>query len=69
MPLLTFVIILVAIGVLLWAVTTYIPMQPTIKRIIVIVVVVAVILWVLQLFGVFNLANGGPTIGAPQHHR
>jgi hypothetical protein len=69
MPLLQFLVILVAIGVLLWAVTTYIPMDAKIKKILVVVVVIAVVLWCLQLFGVFNLVSGGPTIGTPHGHR
>ncbi len=33
MPLLTFFVILIAVGVLLWLVNTYIPMDAKIKRI------------------------------------
>ena len=43
-------VILIVIGVLLWVVTTYVPMDPTIKRIMVGVVVVVVILWIQSLF-------------------
>jgi Fe2+ transport system protein B len=45
------VIVLVVVGVLLWLINTYIPMQMTIKRIINVVVVVCVALWVLSAFG------------------
>jgi len=55
------VVTLIVIGVLLWLVTTYIPMEPTIKRILVAVVIIAVVLWLLQLFGLFDL--GGITVG------
>ena len=54
MPLVSFVVILIVVGVLMWLVNTYIPMQPTIKQIINVVVVIAVVLWVLQVFGVFG---------------
>ena len=54
MTLVHLVVILLVIGVLLWLVTTYIPMEPTIKRILVGVVVIAVVLWLLQVFGVFG---------------
>jgi hypothetical protein len=47
-------IVLVVVGVVLWAVTTYVPMQPAIKRILVIVVVIAVVLFVLRAFGVLS---------------
>lgn len=54
MSLLSLVVILVLIGVLLWAVNNYIPMDGQIKRILNIVVVVAVVLWLLKAFGLFN---------------
>ena len=54
MPLLQLVILLIVIGVLLWLVNTYIPMDPTIKRIINIVVVVVVVLWLLSILGLFD---------------
>jgi type IV secretory pathway TrbL component len=54
MPLITLVVTLIVVGVLLWAVNTYIPMDPTIKKIINIVVVIAVVLWLLAAFGVLG---------------
>ncbi|MDA5192537.1 Thivi_2564 family membrane protein [Govanella unica] len=54
MSLVHLVIVLIVIGVLLWLVNTYIPMDPKIKRILNAVVVIAVVLWLLQVFGVFN---------------
>jgi len=51
MPLLTVVLTLVVVGVLLWLVNTYIPMDGKIKNILNIVVVVAVVLWLLSVFG------------------
>jgi len=41
------VVILIVIGVLLWLVNTYIPMDARIKQIINAVVIIAVILWLL----------------------
>jgi hypothetical protein len=61
MPLLQVVGIIVVVGVLLWLATTYIPMEPTIKKILIAVVVIALVLWLLQLFGLFDL--GGITVG------
>ncbi len=54
MPLLTLVITLIVVGVLLWAVNAYIPMDPKIKTILNVVVVIAVVLWLLQAFGVLG---------------
>jgi hypothetical protein len=54
MPLIQLVVALIVVGVLLWAVNNYIPMDGKIKQILNIVVVVAVVLWLLQVFGVLN---------------
>jgi len=43
-------IVLIVVGVLLWLVNSYIPMDAKIKQILNIVVVIAVVLWVLSLF-------------------
>lgn len=51
------VLTLVVIGVLLWLLNTYVPMDPKIKNIINVVVVICVILWLLQVFGVLSLVN------------
>ena len=50
MSLISLVLTLIVIGVLLWLINTYIPMDAKIKKIINIVVVVAVIIWVLGFF-------------------
>ena len=58
MPIFTLIIVLVIIGFALWAATTYIPMNPSIKKILVIAVVAAVVLWLLSVFGILpNIAN------------
>jgi hypothetical protein len=54
MSLITVVIVLIIVGVLLWLVNTYIPMDGKIKAILNVVVVVAVILWLLQGFGLLG---------------
>jgi len=63
MPLINLVIVLIVIGVLLWLVNTYIPMDGKIKQILNIVVVIAVVIWLLQVFGVIgsmgNIRVGG----------
>ena len=50
MSLIHFVIILIVIGVLLWLVNSFIPMDAKIKQILNIVVVIAVVLWLLAVF-------------------
>jgi hypothetical protein len=62
MPLLTVVLTLVVVGVVLWLINTYIPMQATIKKIMNIVVVIAVVIWLLYGFGVIN---GGGDVHMP----
>jgi len=57
MPLLNVVVTLIVVGVVLWLINTYIPMQGTIKKILNIVVVIVVILWLLYGFGVLNNAG------------
>jgi cation transporter-like permease len=54
MPLLNVVIVLIVVGVLLWLVNRFIPMEGTIKSILNAVVVIATILWLLNIFGVFH---------------
>jgi hypothetical protein len=54
MPLIQLVVILIVVGVLLWLVNNYIPMQGSIKRILNAVVVIAVVLWLLNVFGLFS---------------
>lgn len=50
MGLINLILILAVVGVLLWAVNQFIPMQPNIKQILNIVVVIAVVIWLLSLF-------------------
>jgi len=48
------VLTLIVVGVLLWLVNNFIPMQGSIKSILNCVVVVVVALWVCNLFGLFH---------------
>jgi hypothetical protein len=54
MSLINLIIVLLVVGVLLWLVNTYIPMDRKIKNILNIVVVIVVVLWLLQAFGVLG---------------
>jgi len=57
MPLIQLVLLLIVVGVLLWLMNAYIPMDPKINKIINIVVIVVVVLWLLSLFGLFAGLN------------
>ncbi len=54
MPLIQLVIVLVVVGVVLWVINSYIPMQSTIKKILNVVVVIGVIIWLLSVFGLIG---------------
>jgi ABC-type long-subunit fatty acid transport system fused permease/ATPase subunit len=57
MSLISVVLTLIVVGVLLWLINTYIPMQSTIKSILNAVVVIAVVIWLLYGFGVLGHAG------------
>lgn len=54
MSLVTVLIVLIVVGVILWLVNTYIPMDRKIKNILNIVVVIIVVLWLLRAFGILD---------------
>lgn len=54
MSLISLIIILIVVGVVLWLINSYIPMDGKIKKILNVVVVVIVILWLLSAFGVLG---------------
>jgi hypothetical protein len=54
MPLIQLVVTLIVVGVLLWLVNRYIPMQGSIKSILNGVVVIAVVLWLVNVFGLLS---------------
>jgi uncharacterized membrane protein len=54
MPIINLILILVAVGVVLWVINRYIPMNSTIKKIINILVIIMVIIWLLNIFGVLG---------------
>lgn len=62
MSLITLVLTLIVVGVLLWLVNRYIPMDAKIKQILNIVVVIVVVLWLLNVFGVIS-ALGAIRVG------
>jgi hypothetical protein len=54
MSLITILITLIVVGVILWLINTYIPMDGKIKKILNVAVVIIVILWLLSAFGVLG---------------
>ncbi|HEX7511719.1 MAG TPA: Thivi_2564 family membrane protein [Chitinivibrionales bacterium] len=54
MSLISILIVLIIVGVGLWLINTYIPMDRKIKTILNVVVVILVILWLLNAFGVLD---------------
>lgn len=54
MPLVQILLTLIVVGVLLWLVNRFIPMQSTIKSILNAVVVIVVVVWLLQVFGLLS---------------
>lgn len=54
MSLLSLIVTLALVGILLWAINTYLPMDGKIKNILNIVVVIVVVLWLLSVFGILG---------------
>lgn len=54
MSLIGLVLTLVVVGVLLWLLNNYIPMDGKIKRILNVVVVIVVVIWLLRAFGLIG---------------
>jgi hypothetical protein len=61
MSLISVVLVLIVVGVGLWLINRYIPMDGKIKTILNIVVVIAVVFWLLHGFGVLG-HSGGPRL-------
>lgn len=65
MDLIQVVLVLIVIGILLWLVNRFIPMQSTIKSILNAVVVISVVLWLLEASGLIGYAFNGGNIRHP----
>jgi len=57
MSLISLAVTLIVIGVLLWLVNGYIPMDGKIKKILNVVVVICVVVWLLYAFGILDRSN------------
>ncbi len=58
MSLVTIVVVLIVVGVLLWLINAYIPMDRKSKNILNVVVVIAVVIWLLRVFGIWGTMSG-----------
>jgi len=54
MPLLTILLVIIVVGVLLWLINSFIPMDRNIKTILNVVVIIILIVWLLKVFGIFS---------------
>ena len=54
MSLIGVILTLVVVGIVLWLINNYVPMDSKIKTIINVVVVIVVVVWLLQAFGVLG---------------
>lgn len=54
MSVLTIVIVILVVGVILWLINSYIPMQRTVKNILNAVVVIILVIWLLKVFGLLD---------------
>lgn len=57
MSLISLIVTLIVIGVVLWLVNTYIPMDGKIKQILNVVVVICVVVWLLFAFGIIDRSS------------
>lgn len=58
MPLIQLIVALVVVGVALWLINNYIPMDGAIKKILNVVVIIVVVLWLLSAFGILGSMSG-----------
>lgn len=58
MSLISVIVAIVVVGLLLWAINSFIPMEDRIKKILNIVVIIVLVLWLLQAFGVWGYLSG-----------
>lgn len=55
MDLITLIVMIVVLGVIMWAINTYIPMSAGIKQILNTVVIIALVIWLFQIFGLLSM--------------
>lgn len=55
MSVLTVILVIIAVGVLLWLVNRFVPMQSTVRSVLNAVVVILLIVWLLDVFGLLDV--------------
>lgn len=65
MSLLTLLIAIVAVGVVLWAINQFVPMDGKIKMILNVIVVLILVVWALEAFGLLDALS---TVRVPRAH-
>jgi predicted membrane protein len=58
MSLLSVIVAIVIVGIVLWIINQFIPMEARVKQILNIVVILILLIWVLQGFGFFGYLRG-----------
>jgi hypothetical protein len=58
MPLIQIVVALIAVGVLLWLMNSFIPMAGNIKKLLNWVVIITVVVWLMNVSGMFHYLSG-----------
>jgi hypothetical protein len=60
MPIFQVIIVFVVVGLVLWLINSYVPMQDSIKRLMNIAVVVLMVIWLIYLIfpGIWNIRVG-----------
>jgi len=51
MSLISLVVVLIVLGVLMWLINSYIPMDPKFKTLVNVVVIIFVVIWLIQSLG------------------
>lgn len=57
MGLIELIVILVVVGVIMYLVNTFIPMEGKIKTLLNVAVVIFLVIWLLQAFGLFGIGD------------
>lgn len=56
----TLIVSIAIVGLIVWAITTFIPMPPQFKTAILVVALICIILYLLQAFGILGSAHDVP---------
>ena len=57
MDFVTLLLVLVIVGVVLWAINTYVPMDSKVKTLLNVVAIILICLWLLQTLGLIGALN------------